>query len=120
MPQPSKTLKTEDLYVRLVMFNACGSDTVQLGWPLSVSAIAEGEGVRIYPNPATTQVTIDAGTVNMESVEILNSVGAVVYRASDMNTTKHSADISTLANGHYMMRATTESGTLTKQFDVLK
>src|SRR5690606_25709916 len=116
---PTKTI-TGDLYVRLVMFNACGSDTVQLGWPLSVqSSVADGGVVNIYPNPAKDRVTISAPGTKLEQVEILNSLGSVVYTAT-ANAESHTADVSNLASGHYMLRAITASGTVTKQFDVIK
>lgn len=113
---PTRTI-TGDLYVRLVLFNACGSDTVQLGWPLAVESVVEEQIVTIYPNPARNHVTVK-GT-RLENVEILNSVGSVVYR-SDVNTDTYRIDVSGLANGHYVLRASATSGVITKQFDILK
>jgi PKD repeat protein len=115
---PSKTI-TGDLYVRLVMFNACGSDTVQLGWPLSVQSVVDEQSVSVYPNPARDRVTVSVTGAELEAVEILNSVGSVVYR-SEVSSTKHDVDVSGLANGHYMLRASTASGIISKQFDILK
>ena len=68
-----------DLYVRLVMFNACGTDTIQLGWPLSVENVVDGSNVRVYPNPAKDKVTVEVNGTTLESVQVLDGVGAVVY-----------------------------------------
>ncbi|HRP61476.1 MAG TPA: DUF6265 family protein, partial [Vicingus sp.] len=34
-----------ELYVRLVLFNKCGTDTVQFGWPLGVQQIAGEDAI---------------------------------------------------------------------------
>ncbi|MCB9045189.1 MAG: right-handed parallel beta-helix repeat-containing protein [Chitinophagales bacterium] len=115
---PTKTIDG-DLYVRLVMFNACGSDTVQLGWPLSVQSVAGEDQLSIYPNPARDHITVRLQQTAIETVEVVNSVGSVVYRTS-VNSNEHRIDISGLANGHYMLRAITADGMITKQFDILK
>ena len=118
---PTKVING-DLYVRLVMYNACGSDTVQLGWPLSVSNVVDESSVNVYPNPAKDRVTISvSGDAHLQEVEVLNSVGSVVYRGAVSGSATHSVDVSGLANGHYMLRATTTTGAVaTRQFDVLR
>ncbi|MCB9045188.1 MAG: right-handed parallel beta-helix repeat-containing protein [Chitinophagales bacterium] len=115
---PTKTIDG-DLYVRLVMFNACGSDTVQLGWPLSVQNVAGEDQLSIYPNPARDHITVRLQQTAIETVEVVNSVGSVVYR-TQVNSNEHRIDISGLSNGHYMLRAVTADGMITKQFDILK
>lgn len=110
-----------DLYVRLVLFNACGADTVQLGWPAGVGGTEENKEVVIYPNPAKDQLVLKADGMELEVVEVLNSVGALVYRAEAGKQSSHNVDVSTLSNGHYLLRATTsETSIINKQFDVLK
>lgn len=116
---PTKTI-TGDLYVRLVMFNACGTDTTQLGWPLSVSKVVDEGAVNLYPNPAKDMVTITVDGLVLNTVEIINSVGAVVDRAEVSGVSAYSADVSSYANGYYMMRATTNGGIITRQFSVVK
>ena len=110
-----------DLYVRLVMFNACGTDTIQLGWPLSVENVVDGSNVRVYPNPAKDKVTVEVNGTTLESVQVLDGVGAVVYSGVvNSGSNKHSIDVNVLASGHYMLRATTADGIVSKPFDVMK
>jgi hypothetical protein len=116
---PTKQINGE-LYVRLVMFNQCGSDTVQLGWPLGVEQVLDENAVSVYPNPAKGQITVNVSGSVLKEVEVLNSVGSVVYRGVVNGGDRHSIDVSGLANGHYMLRATTENGVVSKQFDVMK
>lgn len=117
----SKTLNSDDLYVRLVLFNNCGTDTVQLGWKLSVSETVNEEQVSLYPNPAKDRVTISVTGTELEEVQLLNNVGSVVYRSETHGgATRHEVDLSSYANGHYMLRARTSDGIVTKPFDILK
>ncbi|MCB9063752.1 MAG: T9SS type A sorting domain-containing protein [Chitinophagales bacterium] len=110
-----------DLFVKLVMFNACGSDTVQLGWPLSVEQVATEDQVSVYPNPAKDRVTISVTGAVLEEVEILNSVGAVIYKGqADKGQVAHEINVSSYANGHYLIRAKTDGGTISKGFDIMK
>ncbi|MCB9064987.1 MAG: right-handed parallel beta-helix repeat-containing protein [Chitinophagales bacterium] len=110
-----------DLFVKLVMFNACGSDTVQLGWPLSVEQVATEDQVSVYPNPAKDRVTISVTGAVLEEVEILNSVGAVIYKGqADKGQAAHEINVSSYANGHYLIRAKTDGGTISKGFDIMK
>ncbi|HEY9176067.1 MAG TPA: T9SS type A sorting domain-containing protein, partial [Flavipsychrobacter sp.] len=117
---PSKTINGE-LYVRLVMFNQCGTDTVQLGWPLGVQQAVEENTVNVYPNPATNTVNINTPGTALRTVEILNSVGSVVYRTTVENGAgRHSIDVAAFPNGHYVLRAETGAGMVTRKFDILK
>lgn len=118
----SKSLNSEDLYVRLVLFNSCGTDTVQLGWPLSVdNEIADNQSLTVYPNPAKQRVNVSVNGTTLEEIQILNSVGSIVYRAeAEKGTDKHQIDLSNMANGHYMLRARTADGIISKPFDIMK
>jgi hypothetical protein len=117
---PTKQINGE-LFVRLVMFNKCGTDTVQLGWPLGVQQVVEEQTINVYPNPAKNTVNVHTQGVTIRSVEILNSVGSVVYSAKvEGGSNNHSIDVNALANGHYVIRAATENGILTRKFDVLR
>ncbi|MEZ5017222.1 MAG: right-handed parallel beta-helix repeat-containing protein [Flavipsychrobacter sp.] len=118
---PKKTLNGE-LYVRLVMYNQCGSDTSQLGFPLNVEGVANNFSVDLYPNPASNKVTVKVQGATMESVQILNSVGMVVYGSEVGNDGKeHSANISALPNGHYTLRAVVDNGyIISKPFNILR
>lgn len=116
---PTKQINGE-VYVRLVLFNKCGTDTVQLGWPLGVQQVGEENAVSVYPNPATNTVNIHTQGVAMRYVEVLNSVGGVVYSANTNGSDNHRIDVSMLANGHYMIRTATEKGIVIRKFDILR
>lgn len=118
---PKKTI-VGDLYVRLVMYNQCGSDTSDLGFPLNVEGVSNDLQVELYPNPATSQVTINVHGAVMESVQILNSLGMVVYGSEvEQGKKEHTANINMLPNGYYTLRAVTDNGyIISKPFNIVK
>ena len=80
--QPVRTILNDELYVRLVVFNACGTDTLQLGWPLTVGDVDTKNGVSVYPNPAKDNITVKInGNMNLQSITVMNAVGAVVGKS---------------------------------------
>ena len=108
--------------VKLVVFNACGTDTAVLTLPLSVDNIAEDAlSFRLYPNPATSEITFSIdGKATFNDVTILNSVGQVVYRGNAMEKNKETVDVSALPAGHYIMRVNTTGAIITKPFEVVR
>lgn len=117
---PTKTIEGQ-LYVRLVLFNQCGTDTVQLGWPLTVTNIVEENSIEVFPNPASDYINIrTAGTI-VKQLMIINSVGAVVSAISDASgKPEHRINIAHLPAGNYILRATTENGVMNKQFNIIR
>lgn len=112
-----------DLYVRLVLYNTCGTDTVQIGWPLSVGEVADGGAVNIYPNPAKDKINVEAtgNITEIEEVSIINNLGAVVIKQqSTSGAAKQTINVSALPAGYYMMRISTESGIVNKPFNIVR
>ena len=70
---------------------------------------AEASAVRLYPNPATTSVAVEAG--EMSEVSILDISGREVY-CSPQAALRHCIDLVQLARGSYFVRVTA-SGTAT-------
>lgn len=117
---PTKTIQN-DLYVRLVLFNRCGTDTVQLGWPLTVANTVEENAIAVFPNPANDYIMVRTGNVVVTQLMIINSVGAVVTTINDAgNKQEQKVNIAHLPAGHYVLRVATETGIVNKQFNVIK
>lgn len=117
---PVKSIDGE-LYVRLVMFNQCGSDTVQLGWPLTVTNTVEENTITVFPNPANDYINIHTGSAAISELMVINSVGAVV---NTVNTAagqqEYRMNVANLPAGNYMLRATTSEGIINKQFNIIR
>jgi len=75
--------------------------------------------IQIFPNPAQDIIRVEipeeiitaAATIN-----IINSLGQVVYQKAIQNKTSLSIDISHLENAHYVLSITTKSQTINKRF----
>jgi hypothetical protein len=72
---------------------------------------------RIYPNPATNNVTIEANGMNR--ITVINAVGQVVYDlALDNNNTQ--LNVAAFEAGVYVVRINTESGIATKRLTIVR
>jgi hypothetical protein len=70
----------------------------------------------VYPNPAKEEVML-ASSVNMNRVEISNMLGQVVY-SNNVNGISVKVNTSEFANGNYVVKMYTESGTVTKKLTI--
>jgi len=115
---PTKTI-TGDVYVRLVLFNQCGTDTVQLGWPLTVSNTFDEDAIVVFPNPATHQITIRTSAA-IEELTIINSMGAIVNRLDATGKQEYTINVANLPAGNYMLRARAADGVINRQFSIVR
>jgi len=60
------------------------------------------QGIRIYPNPTTSILTIEIGQPELHSIEINSLNGQLIYK-SDMVSTTHQIDISSFSKGVYFV-----------------
>lgn len=107
------------LYVKLVLSNTCGNDTIQLGWPQSVNIITKTPEVTVFPNPASNKLVISVNGTKLNEVLILNSVGAIVYKGKAEGG-QFVIDVSTLTNGHYVLKIATSEGLVSRKLDIIK
>jgi hypothetical protein len=70
--------------------------------------------ISVYPNPSNGLVTING--VEKASVNVYNTLGALVMSANNVN----SIDMSALANGTYMVKVTTANESVVKQVVLTK
>jgi len=55
----------------------------------------------------------------LKDIEILNSVGAVVYKGSANGTANFTVNVSGFAAGHYILRANTSKGYINRIVQVI-
>jgi PKD repeat protein len=68
------------------------------------------DALQVYPIPAQSQVVIDANGELIQSVEVFNMMGALVYKSDGAATTKLTIDISKLMPGVYELKVISEAG----------
>jgi hypothetical protein len=109
--------------VKLVAYNACGTDTVVLTLPLDVVHVASGETIfRLYPNPAQSEITLSVeGNATFSNASVINSLGQLVYSSNASGVKTEVVNVSALPAGHYIIRAVAADGNvITKPFEVRK
>jgi hypothetical protein len=76
-------------------------------------AFANAQTVKVYPNPATNMVTVDAGSVKV--IELYNMLGQTVKAPVTYGSSSHNINTSGLAKGTYTLRIVTDNGTTTQK-----
>ncbi len=73
--------------------------------------------IAMYPNPTTSQITIDLGKqVELHSVGVYSLSGQQVFLETvNSNTASHTLNVSRLATGVYMVKVITDSGTFSQR-----
>jgi Zn-dependent metalloprotease len=95
------------------------SEAPASGGSLSVDAISALENsTKVYPNPAFSSLTIQLADATVKSVAIYNTLGQAI-KVVNMKTANKQANlnVASLAKGFYILKISTENGTvLTKRF----
>ncbi|MFM2192052.1 MAG: hypothetical protein RLZZ118_1009 [Bacteroidota bacterium] len=82
---------------------ALGMDS-SICWPLSnVQFTMSNEQLKVYPNPAFSNVIIDVGELTKNNIYIINTAGQVLYNQIP-KTVKTTIDVNQWANGMYFVR----------------
>jgi hypothetical protein len=82
---------------------ALGMDS-SICWPLSnVQLAMSNEQLKLYPNPAFSNVTIDVGELTKNNICIINAAGQVLYNQLP-KTVKTTIDVNQWASGVYFVR----------------
>jgi hypothetical protein len=120
---PTHTFAGAMTDVKLIVMNACGTDTMELQLPLNVDNVTKGDmALNLYPNPASDKITIAAdGEYSITEITIVNQVGQVLHKEElNGNTKMQTVDVSRLPVGHYILRAGTTNGNVSKPFIIAR
>ncbi|MCL2040844.1 MAG: S8 family serine peptidase [Bacteroidales bacterium] len=82
---------------------------------VSISEIADGSSIIIYPNPTSGELRVESGELRVESVEIFDVFGRNVSRLTSHISHPISIDISHLPAGVYFLRIQTENNVVTRK-----
>ncbi len=74
--------------------------------------------VAAYPNPAQNSLLV-ATTSNIETLQLYNMLGQVMYQRRNLSTQEHTIDVGQLANGIYYLQVITAEGDKTIAVEVL-
>lgn len=86
---------------------------------IAVQGAPAGDGfVSVYPNPATNSATIQSEAA-IDEVEVFNSIGVKILE-QDIHATQGNIDLSTFADGYYMVRCVSGGQTFNGRIVVAK
>ena len=91
----------------------------QLGEPTSTETIVNDTNIDVYPNPFQDVINIDISATDIKDaqVEIFNSIGQSVYRAT---LTSPSVDLKSLQSGAYLIKVTDINEKTVSSINVVK
>ena len=72
-------------------------------------------GLSIYPNPSTNYFFVESVKSSLESIEILDNSGRIVYSNYQITDTKTQVDVTKLSRGLYLINLSGEFGRITKE-----
>lgn len=87
-------------------------DALNLVAPLATENFKTSASFSVYPNPASSNLTLDLSTLNAspESIKISDLQGKIVSETNNITSEIHDIPISKLANGMYFINITTKEG----------
>ena len=108
--------------VYAIPFNANNEEGTRVAirfTPEGVVSLADVElsSVSLYPNPASSELTVSA-TSSINRIEIANLLGQMVYENATLGSNQATINVSALQQGAYLVRVFTTEGTMTRKLIV--
>ena len=123
---PTHSYNSNGAYtVVLVVANICGVDSVStivnVHNALSIGTTTlDNASLSLYPNPVSNFFVLEAKDgVQMQSVTVLNNLGAVVYQSNSINANRQVVNIDNLAAGIYNVRVQTDKGIVNRRIEAV-
>lgn len=82
--------------------------------PMAVNTVNAMSAVQLYPNPATTEVFVELGSLKKGSLEIFTADGRLVS-THQLSAEVNKLNVSRLAPGTYVVKITSPEGTVTRK-----
>jgi hypothetical protein len=77
------------------------------------------EMISIYPNPVKDMLTVNPGKVKINSLEIYNEIGEIVFR-DETAAGKITVNTRNYSHGIYFLKLVTDAGAVNKKFSIIK
>ncbi len=99
--------QTGTYHVTVYVENAAGTSfyTQEITVEGCAGLLDHGMGYKVYPNPASTQLTVEIeGQASYENLELFDAMGRVLIRESLNDSGKNTIDLSNIPSGMYVVR----------------
>ncbi len=91
--------------------NLIGDSIVVQGYSSGIIEEVLEDKIKLFPNPITTNLTIELPSTETYTISIFNSIGLLVYSSTRTSqTTKQTVDVSSLPAGVYMLEVKNKNG----------
>ena len=111
--RPDNTVAIE-LLVEDANFGASNTKNYCIADNLSLDELYQKEQILIYPNPTSTEITIDTKYLNPTKIEVMSIIGQTISSNTDVsNLTK--IDVSNFSKGMYLVKITSKTGLILKE-----
>ena len=111
--RPDNTVAIE-LLVEDANFGASNTKNYCIADNLSLDELYQKEQILIYPNPTSTEITIDTKYLNPTKIEVMSIIGQTISSNTDVsNLTK--IDVSNFSKGIYLVKITSKTGVILKE-----
>ena len=87
--------------------------------PIPVGITILEDQVKVYPNPATDQITIELGADNEGTIQLFSVTGQLIS-SMNFNNSLYTINCSSFSNGLYFLKIQTHSGVITKKVCITK
>jgi uncharacterized repeat protein (TIGR01451 family) len=108
--------QTGDYSVTVVFASGCGSTSNLLFVPVSVGEEL-ADKIHLFPNPANENVLLDLPQGNWQ-VSFTDVTGKTILENQNLTEGRHNINLSVLSGGLYMIRISSESGSVVKKLMV--
>jgi endoglucanase len=100
---------TEGQHVMTLLFNSEGTNLnwYEFEWKEKASVHSQTiEGLKVYPNPANTSVTVEIGSkIGADAIQLFTTDGKIICSKKCSGSTTETIDVSSLAKGAYLIKA---------------
>jgi len=99
--------QTGTYHVTVYVENAAGTSfyTQEITVEGCAGLLDHGMGYKVYPNPATSQLTVEIeGQASFENLELIDALGRVLVRESLNDSGKNTIDLTNIPSGMYVVR----------------
>ena len=117
----------ETILLRFRVVSAWGDmmylDNIALEVITDVNELSDNESLNVYPNPASTSVNVELTTTNATNVQlkVIDMLGRTVQNqnlGTVSGTLNHALDVSSLANGSYLILMNVDGRDVVKRMSV--
>ena len=111
--RPDNTVAIE-LLTADANFGASNMKSFCIDSNLTVNELFFDNQILVYPNPASTEITIDTKYLNPSKIEVMSIVGQSVYSTIEVSNLKK-VDVSNFSKGMYLVKITSKAGVILKE-----